>query len=85
MDSIEFNLNQWISVQLTDQGRAEHKRQHEEYRKTYPKWPEYVAPEEDEEGWSKWQGWDLFNHFGHMLNIGSERPFSLTIRFHPDA
>ena len=77
---VEFNLNQCIEVQLTDQGRAEHRRQHEEYQEAHAGYPSYTPPDEDKDGWSRWQTWDLFSHFGCMLKLGSEHPFSMNVR-----
>jgi hypothetical protein len=77
----EFNINEYIFVQLTESGRAEHKRQHEEFRKNHPSFVgDYVQPKEDDMGWSKWQGWVLMNTFGAVLDLGFNPPFSPTIK-----
>jgi len=79
---LEFNLNRYVWVKLTDEGRAELKRQYDE---TYLMWSgeyaDFVAPIEDKDGWSRWQGWCLFAELGHMLNCGASQPFETSIRF----
>ena len=77
---MNYNINNSVSVQLTDVGRAEHKRQHDELLQHIPTLGEYKPPCEDDEGWSKWQMWDLMERFGHKLRLGSELPFSPDIR-----
>lgn len=77
---MEFNINEYVAVRLTDEGRAEHKRQHDELNAQFTKKLDYRPPKEDEEGWSKWQAWVLINTFGHMVDMGSMPPFETTIR-----
>jgi hypothetical protein len=77
-----FNINEYISVQLTDAGRAELERQHEELRTEYPKAiATYLPPKEDVDGWSKWQGWCLMSTFGHMMQLGRDLPFFPAVKF----
>ena len=76
----DFNINEYIAVQLTDAGRAEHKRQHDELKKVIPKLGEYTPPKEDDNGWSKWQAWSLMNTFGHMVRPAFDPPFSTMVR-----
>ena len=53
---IDFNINDYVMVKLTDLGRAELQRNAENLRKYYPKiTSEYTPPKEDENGFSKWQ------------------------------
>lgn len=69
---IEFNMNNYIHVKLTDTGRNELKRQHIEFLGN--NWP-YIPPEEDSEGYSKWQMWDIMNKLGELLANGVEPAF----------
>ena len=77
---VDFNLNSYVYVQLTDLGRAELGRQHEELRKTFPNLGEYKLAEEDEEGWSKFQAWVLIRTFGHMISATKKPPFLTDIK-----
>ncbi len=67
---MKFNMNNHIRVQLTDAGRAEHKRQHlalfAGVTERYP----YRPPEEDGDGWSEWQAWDFMQQFGFRFGNG---------------
>lgn len=77
---MEFNINHYVSVKLTDEGKAEHERQHGELKEMVPSLSDYKSPAEDAEGWSKWQMWSLMNTFGHMLHNGGKVPFDTTIK-----
>lgn len=79
---IDFNINEHVLVQLTDAGRKEHKRQHEELKEQVPLLGEYTPPKEDEGGWSKWQCWSLMNTFGHMIYLGNNlnQPFNSNLK-----
>ena len=82
-DLVEFNVNHYVYVQLTDKGRAEHRRQHDEmcsYSSAFYN-PEYVPVEEDENGWSEWQFWCFMEAFGHITRIGMSGAFSTGLRF----
>lgn len=78
---IEFNINDNVFVKLTDLGRTELKRQHDQLNKEINGVLGGYRPiVEDKDGWSKWQLHDLMNHFGHMMYVGFEMPFETTIR-----
>ena len=77
---IEFDINNYISVKLTDAGKAELERQHNELRKTFPSTGEYKSRTEDEEGWTRFQGWVLMYKFGHMMSMTGKPPFETTIK-----
>ena len=79
---ILFNINETVYVKLTDVGKAELKRQHDELRKSFPKLGEDIPIKEDEFGWSKWQLWTLMSHLGHLCNMGAiQLPFETNIEF----
>jgi len=80
---MEFNINHYVKVKLTERGRKILKEQHEEFvsgslgilgdMKTYkPK-------KEDEEGWSTWQMWDLMSTLGQHYYMGPMPPFETVI------
>ena len=78
---IEFNVNNYVMVKITDEGVAELKRQHAELRKTFPSISgTFSPPTKDDEGWSKFQMHDLMNRFGHMMSMGGKLPFETTVR-----
>ena len=82
MNLIQFNINETVRVRLTDIGRAELKRQHDELNariiaiggKPFETW----CPEEVD-GWSRWQLWRLMEQLGHLCHIGSDGPFETNI------
>ena len=74
---IEFNMNNYIYVKLTQTGHDELKRQHIAF--LGDKWP-YIAPVEDEEGYSRWQMWDIMNKLGELLANGVEPAFMPIIK-----
>ena len=76
----EFNINDTVMVRLTDYGKAKHRESHEKFYKQLGMNVEYMAPKEDEDGWSKWQLWDLMSEFGQHISLGGRVPFETTIR-----
>lgn len=77
---VEFNINNCVSVRLTDEGRAELKRQHESINlQLNGRLGEWKGVSETD-GWSRWQMWDLMNRFGHMLSLGRVMPFDTVIK-----
>ena len=77
---IDFNVNHYVLVKLTDVGRKEIERQNTELRAAYPNIEPAKPIKEDDEGWSKWQMHSLMNHFGHMMTCGCESPFEMNIK-----
>ncbi|MBL4755834.1 MAG: hypothetical protein JKY52_19850 [Flavobacteriales bacterium] len=82
---MKFNINECVFVQLTDAGREEIKRQHDELRETFPKLSPQAKKVEDKNGWSKWQLHCLMNTFGHMTHNGGQLPFNTEIRIESNA
>lgn len=74
--TIEFNLNDYVYVQLTESGINELRRQHRDDRIPH----KFIPPKTDKDGWSKWQLHDLMERFGHLSNLGFTSPFNTTIR-----
>ena len=75
-----FNMNNYVEIKLTDAGRAELKRQHDELAEYYASTRPYIAPTEDEAGWSRWQMHTVMNTFGHLMTCGFDLPFETDIK-----
>jgi hypothetical protein len=75
MRAMQFNINHYVRVKLTDLGRASLRYQHEDlYRSFKPPVP-YTPIEEDADGWSTWQLWDLMGRLGRHFYGGCLFPF----------
>lgn len=81
---IEFNINNYVQIKLTDTGRAileeNHDRLHNLVKGNIP----YKLPKEDADGWSKWQLWRVMEEFGPDIYHGNTPPFETTIRIMTD-
>ncbi|MFK5282175.1 hypothetical protein ACI3PL_21705, partial [Lacticaseibacillus paracasei] len=75
MKQINFNLNGYISVKLTEAGIKELERQHAELASQVPSIGKYVPYSVDEDGYTRFQGWNLMNRLGHMTHLCSDLPF----------
>lgn len=80
--TVDFNINEWVSVRLTDLGRAHHRADFDQWTKEAGLNLEYRPPKEDAEGWSKFQMWNLMHLFGPLCGLGREVPFETTIKLH---
>ena len=73
---INWNLNQYIAVKLTDKGRYIHRQRYEELMKTIVsnggKGFSYCLPKEDDDGFCKFQGWEFMQLFGPYMGLGTE-------------
>jgi len=77
---LSLNINDHVRVKLTDAGRAVHKANHERLFATANFKIDYVAPKEDENGWSTWQMWKLMGEFGAYMTQGNMHlPFETDI------
>ncbi len=74
-----FNVNDYVEVQLTDEGRAFLKKQDEEFYKDYPAVRKYTPKREDENGWSQWQMHELMEELGSGTSVAKLR-FATSIR-----
>ncbi len=80
VSGLEFNVNNYVWVKLTADGRRWHRDWHgRHYGDILP----YHPPEEDADGWSKWQLWSLMQDFGEGIHLGGRVPFETTIRLEP--
>jgi len=73
---MNFNINNYVYVKLTDFGRKLLQREHLELRIPFP----FKLPEEDQNGWSRWQMHDLMNKLGKHCWNGCQIPFETIIR-----
>lgn len=73
---VDFNVNNYVLIKLTDFGRKAYQKYYREQGLLHF----FKEREEDEEGWSKWQMHELFDIFGKYFYIGQEIPFELNIR-----
>ncbi len=78
---IEFHINNYVYVKLTDCGRDTLRQNHDELN-VFAKGTlgEYKPPKEDEAGWSKWQLWCLMAELGGKCYNGGKVPFEAGIR-----
>jgi len=76
-----FNINSYVSVKLTDHGRALLKKYHDELK--LPK-DIKLKPIAEVDGWSKWQLWELMSIFGPSVYLAAEMPFNAVIKIHPE-
>ena len=82
MKTIDFNVNYYIHVKLTDVGKKELKRQYDELNNKFKSiLGPYNPPKEDNDGWSKFQMHSLMHKFGHMMVLGCLPPFETEIKF----
>jgi len=78
---LEFNINHYVFVQLTDTGKQILKHHHDELNRFSNGFlGEFKPVEEDADGWSKWQMWDLMAKLGKGCRNGSKPPFFTTIK-----
>jgi hypothetical protein len=77
---VEVNLNHDVWVKLTDGGKAEHRRQYENFAEEWPELGVEYNPPEETDGWSRWQLWCLMQTFGPKMCNGCNVPFETTIR-----
>lgn len=85
-----FNINDYVRVKLTDEGRKLLREQHASFMdaiKAHGGKPwDYEPPKEDAEGWSRWQMHNLMEALGHACTMGRPVPFETEIQLElPDA
>lgn len=78
---IDFNVNDYVYVKLTDVGLRILKENYNELNKFVNGFlDDYQPPKEDIDGWSRWQLWSLMEKLGNKCGSGVEIPFETTIR-----
>ena len=77
---VDFNVNFYVWVKLTDSGRKELEKQHNDLYGRFGLKRKYTPISEDEDGWSRWQMHSLMNYFGHLMVLGFNMPFEPNIR-----
>lgn len=78
-----FNMNDYIRVRLTDEGREQYRQSVEALRSLMPPTAAAAFPfkprKEDANGWSEWQGWELMRTFGPWMTMAAPVPFEMTV------
>lgn len=77
----EININDYVHVQLTDQGREIMWRHIAAIQATSPPRLQrlLVRPPETADGWSVWRLWELMEVFGPHLSLAGDPVFKTTI------
>lgn len=81
---MKFDINNKVKVKLTEVGKSVLREQYKVIKAVYPWLPDFVLPDEDENGWSKWQLWELMQKFGHVMYNGGDIPFETEIEIIED-
>lgn len=79
---VQFNINDYVSVRLTEAGKKLHRQQYEQLSADYPKLQSYQEPKTDAMGYSQWQFWYLMQTFGPYISMGSESPIETVAYLH---
>lgn len=84
-EEVNFNINDYVRVKLTERGFEILKKDAEEFRRLYPTalLGAYVPPKVDAEGYSKFQLWHLMKEFGPHITMGTVPPFGTIIDIGP--
>tara|TARA_R100000808_G_C2153937_1_gene164643 strand:- start:6945 stop:7229 length:285 start_codon:yes stop_codon:yes gene_type:complete len=78
---MNFNINNFVKVKLTELGIHELQRQHNELYKHFSNID--IAPfkiNKDEDGYTKFQLHDLIRSLGHVLYLTGPLPFDINIK-----
>ena len=81
-NKIPYNINDRVSVKLTDFGRACLRENHRSLKAKLDRELPFCLkePTEDSEGWSEWQMHNLMSEFGKYIRVGSPNiPFETNI------
>lgn len=78
---MRFNINNYVSVKLTDRGRDIHTNY---WRGILPR-REPVPAVVEVDGWSRWQMWELMHIFGSHCFNGCDPPFETEIEIEEKA
>jgi hypothetical protein len=84
MQRIDFNINNYVLVKLTNTGKNILKTEHDKMAADYPMLGEYKPPFEDHDGYSRWQMWDIMGKLGSHCGHGFSLPFDTNILFEID-
>jgi len=79
MEEIEFNINDYVKVKLTNYGVGLLMERHEKLKKVFPRLGEFKIELEDD-GYYKIQLHNLMNDFGDSIYMGAtDLPFETNI------
>jgi hypothetical protein len=76
---MKFNINEYVRVKLTPEGRAAHAADFAADSTKFGFAHPYTPPQEDAEGWSRWQLWVLMKEFGPHIYLGGPAMFETEI------
>jgi len=82
---IKFNLNDYIHVNLTDDGFKYWKENHDKVFSGHKKLKKYIRTisyykeKADKNGYVRFQAWDFINIFGDTVEMGTQPLFDLTL------
>ena len=75
---MEFNINNYVHIKMTQHGRDIHKEHWTDVMSGCFDWT-YNPKKESADGWFKWQMWDVMRVFGDHMYNGCELPFDVNI------
>lgn len=76
---INFNLNDYVKVKLTDKGKEIFRKDRERLNHMGVRWHFNTEPELDVDGYYKTQLWSLMELFGEHICMGCDVPFDTNI------
>jgi len=79
MSEVDFNVNGYIKIKLTEFGIEILKKQHEELQAIIPSIGDFKL-KLDEEGYYESQMWSIMQDFSGYISMTSELPFSTNIK-----
>lgn len=70
-DLLQFNVNDWVRVKLTQHGFDVHKREYEHFWWAQGRKPpyKYEPPKVDSYGFSRFQTWEFLQKFGGAFEV----------------
>ena len=80
---MNFNVNHYVKVKLTEYGHEILKDRHDELRKGIKNIGEYKR-KVDDEGYTRFQLWELMQKLGPYMKMGIKLPFETEIIIEED-
>lgn len=77
---VDFNINNWVKVKLTQKGLVILKHQHDLLKLSIPSLGEFETPDVDSDGYTSFQMWYLMDMFGAYIHLGAEPPFETGVK-----
>jgi len=76
---MEFNINDYVKVKLTNYGLSILEAQHNELHSYFSNQQPFEPPKTDENGYTKFQLWHLMQTFGPHIGASLINPFETDI------